>query len=423
MDDDGEVGSTPSRRDVLKTSLLVPVAALTEPLMPRQRTGPRVAVFGAGAFGGWTALELARRGARVTLIDAWGPGNVRASSGGETRVIRATYGTRTIYTEMAARALDLWRAHDARWQRSFFRRTGALWLFGRDDAFGRASADALRARGMAIDELTPAQASRRFPQVSFDGIASVLFEPEAGYLLARRACEHVVERLVAEGAEYRPGAAATPVRLDGAPRTVALQDGQRVEADRFVFACGPWLGSLFPDVVGPRVTATRQEVYYFGTPPGDERFSEDRLPVWVDFRDRLVYGIPGNANRGFKVADDTPGPAFDPTTGDRDVGDAGIAAARRFLAERFPALAGAPLVGSEVCQYEATPDSHFIIDRHPAAPNVWIAGGGSGHGYKMGPAIGELVAGLVLGTAAPNAAFGLARFAAPPPGGWGGKWS
>lgn len=413
----------PTRRDVLKTSMLGPVAAVTDALIPQRRTGPRVAVFGAGAFGGWTALELARRGARVTLLDAWGPGNVRASSGGETRVIRATYGTRVVYTDMAARALALWRAHDARWQRTFFHRTGALWMFGRDDTFGRASAAALRARGMRIEELTPAEAVRRYPQISFEGIASVLFEPEAGYLLARRACEHVVERLVAEGGEYRPGAAAAPVRVGAPARYIALQDGQRIEADHFVFACGPWLGTLFPEEIGKLVTATRQEVYYFGTPPGDDRFSQDRLPVWVDFRDRVLYGIPGNANRGFKLADDTAGPVFDPTNGDRDVGDAGIAAARTFIAERFPDLARAPLVGSEVCQYESTPDSHFIIDRHPGAANVWVAGGGSGHGYKMGPVIGEMIASLVLGDAKPDPSFALRRFAIPPPGGWQEKWS
>src|SRR5215467_12488293 len=130
----------------------------------------RVLVAGAGAFGGWTALELQRRGARVTLVDAWGPGNARASSGGETRVIRATYGTRAIYTKMAARAMHLWREYDAQWQRGFFRQTGALWMFGSDDSFGRASASALRSEGLPIEELTPRDAAARFPQISFDGI-------------------------------------------------------------------------------------------------------------------------------------------------------------------------------------------------------------------------------------------------------------
>lgn len=384
-----------------------------------------IVVVGAGAFGGWTALELRRRGADVTLLDAWGPGNARASSGGETRVIRATYGSRTIYTKMAIRALELWRAHDARWQRGFFRATGALWMFGADDSFGRASAAALRASNLAIEELTLRDAAQRFPQIAFDdSIESVQWEPAAGYLFARRACEHVVERFIAEGGHYRQAVVTGPVRVDASPlRQISIDDGAAVEADAFVFACGPWLGRLFPDVVGARVTPTRQEVYYFGTPAGDARFLDPAMPVWIDCRDRVMYGIPGNANRGFKVADDTPGSLFDPTDGSRDATTAGIAAARAFLKQRFPALAAAPLLGSEVCQYEASPDSHFIIDRHPGAPNVWIAGGGSGHGFKMGPAVGETLASYVLEAATPDPQFRLARLASAPRGGWQAKWS
>jgi sarcosine oxidase len=410
----------PTRRTVLKLAAAPIVLGV-----PAFHAQPRhVAVIGAGAFGGWTALWLARRGARVTIVDAWGPGNMRASSGGETRVIRATYGSRTIYTGMACRAMELWRANEAQWQRRFLRQTGVLWLFERDDSFRRASVDALRQRAAAIEEWRPADAARRYPQIAFDGIHSVMFEADAGYLLARRACEHVVERFVAAGGEYRAGAAATPLRVDADPiPRVRLRSGDAVAADAFVFACGPWLGSLFPDAVGPLIASTRQEVYYFGTPPGDERFSEAALPVWIHVGDALFYGIPGNANRGFKMADDAPGPVFDPTGGDRNVGDAGVGAARRFLAQRFPDLAGAPLLGSEVCQYESTPDSHFIVDRHPHAANVWIAGGGSGHGFKMGPVIGEMLAAAVLDDAAPEAQFSLARFAAPATGGWRNKWS
>jgi glycine/D-amino acid oxidase-like deaminating enzyme len=388
--------------------------------------GPRVVVFGAGAFGGWTALTLVRRGARVTLFDAWGPGNSRASSGGETRVIRATYGTHRVYTRMAARALDLWRANEARWQRTFFRRTGVLWMFGppNDGRFGRASSEALLADGLPIEALPIEEAARRYPQIDFDGIANVLFEPEAGYLLARRACEHVVERVVAEGGEYRLGAVAMPLRLDDTRvSSVALGDGARIEADQFVFACGPWLGRIFPDVLARFITVTRQDVYYFGPPAGDSRFGEDRLPVWVDFRDRLLYGIPGNIHRGFKIADDAPGDEFDPTDGQRNVSDSGIARARAFLAQRFPALAHAPVVGAEVCQYESTPDANFVIDRHPAASNVWIAGGGSGHGFKMGPVVGEMLSALVLDAAEPDPMFAWHRFSNPPTGGWQPKWS
>jgi glycine/D-amino acid oxidase-like deaminating enzyme len=413
----------PSRRDVLKASMLLPVlAAADSGTAAAASDGPRIVVVGAGAFGGWTALQLRRRGAGVTLVDAWGPGNARASSGGETRVIRATYGTRAIYTRMAVRAMQLWSEHDARWQRGFFRKTGALWMFGADDSFGRASADALRASELPVETMGPAEAAKRFPQIAFDDVTSVLWEPEAGYLFARRACEHVVERFVAEGGTFRRAAVETPVGIDGALKRVRTTRGE-IEADAFVFAGGPWLPVMFPDVLGDKVTPTRQEVYYFGPPAGEPRWVDPAMPVWVDYGERLIYGIPGNANRGFKVADDTSGPRMDPTTAARDATPTGIAAARAFLTRRFPALAEAPLLGSEVCQYEASPDSHYIIDRHPAAANVWIAGGGSGHGFKMGPAIGEIVASLVLGTAAPEPQFSLARLSKAPKEGWEDKWS
>lgn len=382
-----------------------------------------VAVIGAGAFGGWTALALRRRGAGVTLVDAWGPGNARASSGGETRVIRATYGTHRVYTRMAARAMHLWREFDAMHAARLLRKTGVLWIVRADDGFAAASVAELRAAGLPVEELVPRAAAARYPQIAFEDVASVLWEPEAGYLFARRACEHVVRCFIRDGGHYRQAAVASPARFDarGVP-AVALEHGGVLEADAFVFACGPWLGTLFPDVVGARVAPTRQEVYYFGTPPGDARFKDSALPVWLDYGDRVMYGVPTDAS-GFKVADDTSGPPIDPTTDAREATPTGVAAARAFLGRRFPALGGAPLIGSEVCQYESTPDSHFIIDRHPGLHNVWIAGGGSGHGFKMGPVVGEMLASHLLDGMAPDPQFALARFDARPRGGWQAKWS
>ena len=210
------------------------------------RTNAQIVVFGAGAFGGWTALELLRRGARVRLVDPWGPGNPRASSGGDTRVIRATYGSHEIYTAMAARALRLWRAHEDRFHTPLLRITGALWMFERDDPFVGISSSTLRRHGLALQSLTVGDARRRFPQIDFSGVTSALFEPDAGYLFARRACEHVASLFIAEGGEYVEGAAASPVDPDSPVRSMPLADGSEIEADAFVFACGPWLGSLFP---------------------------------------------------------------------------------------------------------------------------------------------------------------------------------
>jgi len=378
-------------------------------------TRPHVVVVGAGAFGGWTALTLARRGARVTLVDAWGPGHVRASSGGETRVIRAGYGARAVYTRMAVRALALWRAHDARYGRRLFRHTGALWLApaprSAGSGFARDTFATLQSEGVAVRSLTPSEAARMYPALDFSRITTVLLEPDAGYLLARRACEHVVECLIAEGGEYRQAAVASPARLTRSK--LQLEGGETIAGDAFVFACGPWMGTLFPEIIGKRVISTRQEVFYIGTPAGDRRFHDDALPVWVELGASLIYAIPGNANRGLKIGDDTSGPVFDPTNGDRQITGSGLKAIRAYLRRRLPALAKAPLVGSEVCQYEATPDSHYIVDRHPSLLNVWLAGGGSGHGFKMGPAIGEIVTAAVLDGVAPDPTFALARLRSP----------
>jgi len=374
---------------------------------------PHVVVIGAGAFGGWTALFLQRQGARVTLVDAWGPGNSRASSGGETRVIRATYGPRAIYTRMSARALTLWKEHEQRWRRQLFHGIGVLWLVESDDQYEKAALPILREAHVRFEELQGPEVARRYPQINCDRVRWAIFENDGGYLTARRACAAVLEGFLAEGGggEYRQLAVQTPAPSGGQLSGVVLSDGSRVTADSFVFACGPWLGSLFPDIIGDRVRATRQEVFFFGTPPGDQRFTESAMPVWADHGTTFMYGIPGNEWRGFKVADDTRGPIFDPTTGERTPTPAALQTARAYLGYRFPALKDAPLLEARVCQYEESPDEHFIIDRHPGAANTWLIGGGSGHGFKHGPAVGELVARLVLSGAAVDEQFRLARFA------------
>jgi len=371
--------------------------------------GPNAVVVGAGAFGGWTALHLLRRGAKVTLLDAWGPGNSRASSGGETRVIRGVYGKDRIYTAMARRAFELWHESEARWKKKLLTPTGALWMVADSGEFVRSSIPFLREFGFAYEEISTSEARRRYPQVDFAGIEWTLLEKEAGYLLARRSCAEVLEAFLAEGGTYREAMAASPEIAGGRLSEVALSDGTRLAADVYVFACGPWLPKLFPDVIGNRIEPTRQEVFYFGTPAGDARFSERQLPIWVE-TPRFFYGIPGNERRGFKIADDARGTAFDPTSGDRTPSEKALSTAREYIARRFPALAGAPLLESRVCQYENSPDHHFIVDRHPEAGNVWLVGGGSGHGFKHGPALGELVAGNVLGEKPTEPFFSLSRF-------------
>jgi len=374
-------------------------------------TKPHVVVVGAGAFGGWTALFLRRQGARVTLLDAWGPGNARASSGGETRVIRATYGSRMVYTRMAVRALTLWKEHERRWNRQLFHGIGVLWLVESDEQYEKAALPILRDAKVRFEELTGPEVVRRWPQINCDRVRWAIFEADGGYLTARRACAAVLDGFLAEGGEYRQLAVQQPAPSGGRLSSVTLSDGSRLAADHFVFACGPWLGSLFPDVIGDRIRATRQEVFFFGTPPGDQRFTETALPVWADHGTTFMYGIPGNEWRGFKVADDTRGPVIDPTTESRVPSREALKTAQDYIAYRFPALKDAPLLEARVCQYEESPDEHFIIDRLPGAANAWLVGGGSGHGFKHGPAVGELVARLALSEAAPDEQFRLSRFA------------
>lgn len=362
-----------------------------------KRRRPTVAVVGAGAFGGWSALTLLRKGVRVTLLDTWGPGNSRASSGGESRVIRATYGPDAIYVRMVARSLSLWQEFERRREQKLYHRTGVVWFAGEKDDYERASLPLLRQAGIEFEELTTDQLVKRYPQINLEGIRWGIFEPDAGYLLARQACAAVLEQFLAEGGEYRQMAVEPGSIRDGEMQSLRLSDGSAHQADQYVFACGPWLGTLFPEVIGERIRPTRQEIFFFGTPSGDGRYSEGRMPVWIDNGSRVFYGIPGTERRGFKIADNALGSRFDPTSGDRAISRGGLMAARRYLEFRFPGMKGAPLLESRVCQYENSRDRHFIIDHHPRSENAWIIGGGSGHGFKHGPAVGEMVAGMVMG--------------------------
>lgn len=364
-----------------------------------------MAVIGAGAFGGWTALQLRRHGAEVTLVDAWGAGNARSSSGGETRVIRAIYGADRVYVEMVKRAYELWEQLDP----ALYTETGALWMHRGDDAYVRSSVPILKELGFPVEQIEVAEARRRWPQIDFTGVKSTWLEHRAGALSARRSCLAVRDAFVRAGGMYRLAHAEPGPIANGNLTGVRLGDGSRLEADVYVFACGPWLGQVFPDVIGKAVTPSKQEVFFFGAPRGSERYRAGKLPIWIDFGERIFYGIPDIEGRGFKLADDTRGETVDPTSLDRTPSTEAIARARKLLAERFPELAKAPLVETRVCQYENSPDGHLIADRHPGAANTWLLGGGSGHGFKLAPALGAMTAERIVSGKELPAMFQLAR--------------
>jgi len=405
-----------SRRSFLKSSAAAGAFLIGSKAFPSSPQAS-VIVVGAGAFGGWTAFQLLQKGAKVTLLDAWGPGNSRASSGGETRIIRGTYGTGRIYTQMAARALQLWKQYEKHWSLQLFFPVGVLWMAGKDDSYERAALPILKDAGIPFEKLSAEECARRWPQMNFEGISWSVYEPESGYLAARRGCEAVLDAFRKGGGEYRQAQVAPGQIASGWMREIKLESGEALSADSYVFACGPWLGKVFP-FLAPIITPTRQEALFFGTTAGDLRYTDAQLPVWSDDSKHALegfqgnhwfYGIPGNHWRGFKIADDMRGTVVDPTTMEREISPEGLAAARAYLRFRFPALAEAPLLESRVCQYENSTDQNFILGHHSEAQNVWIVGGGSGHGFKHGPAFAEMVSDAVLGVKSPPAEFALSR--------------
>ena len=358
-----------------------------------------IAVFGAGVFGSWTAEHLRRAGHRVTLVDMAGPANVRASSGGESRMTRAAYGRDAIYTSMAIDSLKDWKALGTASGLPIFIPHGVLFFFPSEEDYLTDSLAAHRALGLPTEAMTPAEMGRRFPMIDFAGIHAGLFEPGFGALMARRAVQTLVKRFVAAGGTYQADMGQI-ARRNGPLKSVRLAIGATLEADAFVLALGPWLPKVFPDLLGHRIFATRQEIFYFAPPQGDRRFLPEAMPGWADFNEGdMYYGFPDLEGRGVKFAHDKHGVQVDPDTQSREPTRAALDEVIAFRDRRFPLLKGAPLTGAEVCQYENSSNGDFLIDRHPAMPNVVLVGGGSGHGFKHGPEVGRLAAALVSGSA------------------------
>ncbi len=377
--------------------------------MAQGRSGQHVVVVGAGVFGSWTAHHLQNAGHRVTLIDAWGASHSRASSGGESRLTRAGYGRDSVYTRFAWDSLPQWQALSAVSGLPILVPCGVVFFSAVEDDYFRGSMEVHKQLGLAIERMDRGQMQGRFPMIDFAGIEVGLFEPKFGALMARRSVQTLVDRFVRAGGEYRIGA-ALPVPATGTwLSSVKLQSGETLSADRFVFALGPWLPKIFPDVLGKKIFATRQEVFYFATPAGNRDYSPARMPGWADFNaGDIFYGFPDLENRGVKFANDKHGVPVDPDTQDRRPTQAAIDEITAFRDRRFPGLRGAPLIGSEVCQYENSSNGDFLIDLHPSLSNVLLVGGGSGHGFKHGPEVGRYAAARLFDAAIVEPRFSLA---------------
>jgi glycine/D-amino acid oxidase-like deaminating enzyme len=354
----------------------------------------KVVIVGAGTFGASLAWWLARAGNHVTLVDQFEPGDPRASSGGETRLIRCSHGADADYTAMARRARVLWRALEAESGQALMLECGVAWFAHAADGWEAASQRTMSSLGIPVERLDVAAASRLFPSVRGDDLAFVLLEPEAGVLRAQRAVRTLSAQTVARGGRV----VRSRARPDG--DTVVLEHGARLEADVVVWACGAWLPQLFGDLVS--LSVHRQELLFLD---GGDRWRSPAVPAWVDY-DRAMYGTADIDGLGVKAALDAEGPAIaaDAPLVGRPQTEGTV---RAYVRERFPALARGRLREARLCRYELTPDSNFIAARHPEHDRVWIVGGGSGHGFKHGPAMAERVAIAIAGGPVPPGRFGL----------------
>ncbi|HEU6445527.1 MAG TPA: FAD-dependent oxidoreductase [Gaiellaceae bacterium] len=340
-------------------------------------------VVGAGIFGSSLAYRLVRDSWDVTLLEQHEPGHERAASGDQSRLIRYSHGTDAWYTRSAWRARELWRELEAETGRDLFIPCGVAWFGRADDGWEAESERVLRAEGIPVERLSAEEGRRLFPSFDPGDLRFVLWEPDAGVLRAAEATKATV------GAAQRAG-----VRLV----REAAEPG-RVEADAVVWACGAWLAALFPGLAPLRVS--RQDLFYLES----VGWESPQVPAWVDY-DRSIYGV-GDLGTGFKIAPDVEGPPFDPESDDRTPDPRRERLALAYAAERFPALADAPVRFSKVCPYSLTPDSHFLLAPHPELEGNWLFGGGSGHGYKHGPALGEYAARVISGAEEPDGRFGL----------------
>jgi glycine/D-amino acid oxidase-like deaminating enzyme len=332
-------------------------------------------------------------------VDRHGPGNRLGSSGDESRITRSSHGSDRHYPTWQRRALGHWRDLEREAGATLFAQTGVLWLANAAQSFESASHEALAELGIPVERWSADELADRVPALHPDGVPWALFEPEAGALFARPAVMAAQARFEAEGGRIVVGRVLAPAAAGGELGTVGLEGGEVLEADAFVFACGPWLPDLFPDVLGELIVPHRQDVMHFAVPPGDDRYSPARLPVWIDFEGSF-YGFPSFDGMAAKACPDWLGPIERPDDSARGVAEATIEASRTLLRTRFPGLADQPVVRTWTCFYEVTPDANFVIDRHPALADTWIAGGGTGHAFKHGPVIGEYLAARVTGDAA-----------------------
>lgn len=357
-----------------------------------------VIVLGLGGMGSAAAAHLAARGRKVLGLEQFTAPHDRGSSHGHTRVIRQAYFEHPAYVPLLLRAYELWRELEQVTGRQLLLLPGGLMMGAPGSEVVAGSLRSARQHGLPHDELDAREIRRRFPQFQITDDTVALFERAAGLVFCERAVSAHLEWAARAGAELRfeePVLAwrATP----GGGGTVTTAKGSYT-AEQLIITPGPWAPELLADLGVPLVVE-RQVLFWFQPPEGVAPFLPERFPIyiWEHPSGATPYGFPavdGEAG-GVKIAcyrKAVPEPCT-PETVDRRIRDDDVAAMRTAMRGLLPRLDG-PLLKAATCLYTLTPDLNFVIGTHPAHPQVQIAAGFSGHGFKFCSVVGELLADL-----------------------------
>jgi len=352
-----------------------------------------VIVIGLGVMGSAIVRELARRGLQVAGLDRYTPPHALGSSHGESRIIREAYFEHPAYVPMVRSAYESWRELEAATGTTLLLQTGGL-MIGRPASElvtgARRSADQ---HGLRYEMLAAADVERRFPALRPERDMVAVWEPRAGLLFAEACIAALLAQARAHGAALHFDDEVAAWRPDGDGVRVQTQRGE-YRARQLVIAAGAWAAMLLPDLQ-PRLRVERQVLYWFGCTGDTAAFAPQRCPIhlWQYDGRRFYYGFP-ELGTGIKLAFHHDGATTTADAVQRDVAPAEVEAIRS-ATRRFVPQADGPLLRSTVCLYTNTADEHFLVDRHPAHPQVVVASPCSGHGFKFAPAIGDIVADLV----------------------------
>lgn len=366
---------------------------------------PRVCVAGLGVMGSAVARALARRGARVVGLDARHVPHGEGSSHGRTRILREAYFEHPLYVPLVRLAREEWLALSAEVGSPLFEPTGGLNIGAENGKLVRGVRASIEAHDIPHEILDARALRRRFPALRVDADHLGVLEPGAGVLSAEAGTTALLRSASSHGAALRTEEPlmAWDDRSDG---LVVATARERIEADALVLCTGPWLAD---SPIGSRLSLSveRQVVFWFG--PREPSAEGRALPVllWEYEPDRVFYALPDRGD-GFKAGLHHGGRTVEAGTVDRAPGEADEAGVRAALERLVPVLSG-PRRDASVCLYTNTRDGHFVLDRHPESPRVWLLSACSGHGFKFAPALGSIVADLVLDGAT---TFDTAPFAA-----------